>query len=261
MFPKKYKTVYRFIGMVSIASILYYYYQKAYEFFSGGYILFYTKLATAAFLLRDEDGYISSMTTPDLYARHVKSHQEYREKSAASALEFQEEQKLVLEKAVEKAQLFFQTVSIPYIDRERMIGILWKFALTKNNIYEDGLPHTREDVIFVTPKLLELPEAQLVKTLIHEKVHIYQRVYESQFQDQLKSQGYTIWRERRGYPLIRSNPDLDNYIYRTPRGDIMVTVYSSSQPQHIQDTMQPNALKEHPYEEIAYQIAEMYKGI
>lgn len=261
MFLKKYKTVYRFIGMIGVASILYYYYQKAYEFFKGGYLLFYSKVETAAFLLRDEDGFISSMTISDLYARHVKSHQEYREKSAVNALEFQEDQKVVLEKAVETAQQFFQTISVPLIDRDRILGILWKFALTKNNTYEEGLPHTREDVIFVTPKLLELPEVQLVKTLIHERVHIYQRIYETQFQEQLKIQGYTVWRERKGYPLIRSNPDVDKYIYQTPKGDIMVTVYSSFQPQHIQDTMQPNSLKEHPYEEIAYQVAEMYKGI
>ena len=261
MFLKKYKSFYRFLGMIGVASVLLYYYQKAYEFFKGDRVLFYTKMFTMNFLLRDEDGYISSMTIPDLYARHVRSHQEYREKSAESALDFQEDQKLLLEKAIEKVQSFFHTLNNPWIDKERMLGILWKIAMTKNNTYEDGLPHTREDVIFITPRLLDLPEAQLIKTLIHERVHIYQRVYEFQFQEQIKAHGYSVWRERKGYPLIRSNPDVDTYIYQTPTGEIMVAVYTSSQPHHIQDTMQPNALKEHPYEEIAYQIAELYKGV
>lgn len=201
------------------------------------------------------------MSIPDLYARHVKTHQEYRERSAKVALTFEEEEKVVLEKAAEKVNTFFQNMNSPYIDKERISGILWKFALTENNGYEEGLPHTREDVIFITPKLLQLPEAQLVKTLIHERVHIYQRTYLTIFQEVLKTQGYKVWRERHGYPLIRSNPDLDKYIYQSPSGDIMVTVYRNDTPKHIQDTMQPNELKEHPFEEVAYIIADMYKAV
>lgn len=246
--------------MISLTGLIYYY-QSVYEFFKGLTIVFLTKTSTAHFLLRDEDGYISSMSIPDLYARHVKTHQEYRERSAKVALTFEEEQKVLLEKAAEKVNTFFQNMNSPYIDKERISAILWKFALTENNGYEEGLPHTREDIIFVTPKLLELPEAQLVKTLIHERVHIYQRTYLTMFQEVLKTQGYKVWRERHGYPLIRSNPDLDKYIYQSPSSDIMVTVYRNDTPKHIQDTMQPNELKEHPFEEVAYTIADMYKTV
>ena len=37
------------------------------------------------------------MSIPDLYARNVRSHQEYREKSALKALNFDENQKIIIE--------------------------------------------------------------------------------------------------------------------------------------------------------------------
>ena len=246
------------IGFLGIASFVCYCYYRMKELFQGVYVLFLTKQETSHFLLRDEDGYNASLSAPDLYARKMKSHEEYRIYSAFHVVDFTEEQKQILEKAVEKAHLFFQQTILPFIDKQRMGAMLWKIALTKNNTYEDGLPHTRADIIFLTPKIIALPEAQLVKTLIHERVHIYQRVHQDVFQQVLQQQGYKVWRERKGYPLIRSNPDLDRYIYQTPTGEIMVTVYTSAEPHHIQDTMQPNDLKEHPYEEIAYTIANKY---
>lgn len=251
-------TTMKVLGFIGVAGLVYYCYYKMQELFQGVYVLFFPKQETAHFLLRDEDGYNASLSAPDLHARKMKTHEEYRVYSASHAMDFTEEQKQILEKAVEKANVFFQQTYVPWMEKQRMGALLWKIALTQDNTYEEGLPHTREDVIFLTPRTLRLPESQLVKTLIHERVHIYQRMHRDVFQKSLQEQGYTVWRERKGYPLVRSNPDVDPFIYQAPSGEIMVSVYTSTEPLHIQDIMQPNDLKEHPYEEFAYKTADMY---
>jgi hypothetical protein len=256
---KKRNYLYQVIGIMCITSVIYYVYQKTKELFSGINIMFLTEQETKSFLNADEDRYISSMTVPDLYARHVPSHLAYREKAVQSAISFTEAQKAKIEASVEFASAFLNTHISEYIDPVWMNKIPWKIALTKHRNYEDGLPHTRNDIIFLTDVFVNtLSKQKLTETLIHEKIHIYQRFYPALIQETLEKNGYSIWRERRNYPLIRSNPDLDHFIYKHPSGEIMVSVYRNDTPTSIQDTMQPNELHEHPYEEIAYTIANRY---
>jgi len=61
-------------------------------------------------------------------------------------------------------------------------GIKWVFANTYANYskdvikeYEQGLPHTRENIILLSKNVLKYDELDLTSTLIHEKIHIYQR--------------------------------------------------------------------------------------
>ena len=203
----------------------------------------------------DSDGYVSNMSSSDLYARKVKSHQEYINKCVSTCLDFDERIKKLLDNAVEKADKFFKSLENEYIDRELMSQIDWKFALTTN---EESFPHTRLDVIFLSPKVSTLSEKQLVSLIIHEKVHVYQRKYEHLFQEQLFKNGYAVVKERKDYPLVRANPDIDKYVYTSPTGEQMITLYNSSKPTSIVD-VSSDGKKEHPFEEIAYKIGAMYK--
>ena len=63
-------------------------------------------------------------------------------------------------------------------DYKELINIKWIFECTDNNDkkqYEEGLPHTRENIIFLTKSIIKNNEENLINTLIHEKIHIYQR--------------------------------------------------------------------------------------
>jgi hypothetical protein len=57
--------------------------------------------------------------------------------------------------------------------------IKWKIGLVDGNLYESGLPHTRFDLIIIPLKLLNriFGMNQLINTLIHEKIHVYQIPY------------------------------------------------------------------------------------
>jgi hypothetical protein len=63
---------------------------------------------------------------------------------------------------------------------------------------------------------------------------------------------------------IRSNPDTNNKIYynnvdnNLDNNDIMVYMYRNNNPNAINDVVHNNHSKEHPYEKIAYEIAENF---
>jgi len=207
------------------------------------------------FLQFDLDGYAQQLSTEDLIARKASTVQEYLKKSAADVLLITEGQKLVLINAVDAASKFFETYRNYYIDPVLFKNLPWKFIMTAG-YYENGLPHTRADYIFITPDVFRQSVDDIVRLLIHEKVHIYQRVYKELILEKLKARNYQVYRLRKGYPLIRANPDLDENIYLDPTNNVMVQTYASMTPKNISDVK--GSYMEHPYEEMAYAIANSY---
>ena len=56
---------------------------------------------------------------------------------------------------------------------------------------------------------------------------------------------------------VRSNPDVDNKIYKNIHtGELMICLYSSDKPKNINDIIIEKYSMEHPYEKIAYEISE-----
>jgi hypothetical protein len=243
--------------LIIIILISTYFFRKSYECFKISLNIYLSKEETATFLLQDDDEYVSSMTPADLHARNVKTNTEYLQKIAFASIDFIESQKVLLDNFTQKADIFLKTLKSPYIDNKLMSQIVWKFGITTNKMYEEGFPHTRKDIIFITPRLLTFSENDVIKILIHEKVHIYQRKHLDLFQTILLKEGYVLLQERKNIPLIRANPDLDKYIYKHPNSDIMMSVYNNATPTSIMDTVSNNGSMEHPFEEIAYNIGNI----
>lgn len=242
-----------FRGLVLVATILGLFlviYQEHKELFRGEKVVFLSALETQRFLIEDRDGYVTGMTYHDLSARGSKTHRQYLEKAGGATLDYSEKQKEVLEKAVEKAEALLREIKHPIIKYEELV---WNFALVLP-VYEEGLPHTRKDTIFLYPSHLEMAEERLVNLLVHEWVHLYQRKNLVKVQEGLMREGYKVWRKRKGYPRIRANPDVDEYIYIHPSGQVMLYVYNKDYPNSINDIMAPNGLEEHPFEEMAYRL-------
>ena len=112
------------------------------------------------------------------------------------------------------------------------------------------------DIIFLSPKVINYTDDNLTKILIHESIHIYQRYNITEINNYLKENNYTVSRRRDSEPLIRANPDLDEYIYKDKDGEEMIYIYKSSMPKGINDII-PNK-NEHPFEKMAYEISEDY---
>ena len=243
------------LGIATILGLAFFIYQEHWELFQGKGVTFLDREETMHFLIEDKDRYVTDMSMLDLVARKCKSHREYLEKAGGAAQDFLEEEKERLEIAVVEAERWLRELRHPLVQYE---PLPWKFALTLPT-YEEGLPHTRADMIFLSRAQLQYPKEQLIRLLIHEWVHLYQRKQGSAFRDKLLKKGYTVWRARKGYPRVRANPDLDGLIYIHPNGEVMVGVYNSLFPDSISDVVYAGSVGEHPFEEVAYAVAELRK--
>ena len=216
------------------------------------------------FLNKDNDNYVKNLSRFDLIARKVDTNNEYIQKISNCAKDFTEKQKNIINNCCIKADEFLKQYN-DLLDGKEIAKLNWKFALTdKQNEfeYEDGLPHTRSDIIFFSDKMIpETETPDLVNTLIHEKIHVYQRKDESVV-DAILSNSDKLGFHKIVYfnPKKRANPDLNNNIYKNPKNEIMQCYYNSDNPNSIQDVtcLHNNSVNEHPYEFLAYTIANKY---
>lgn len=251
------------------------------------HIYFMSYKETSEFLTNDNDRYVRNFSELDLHARNVKTHIKYISNIEDTAISFTEEEKRLLIKCANNADKYFKTETYKelkygkHINGDDIANIKWIFANTYtnhfNNVikeYEEGLPHTRENIIFVSKNVLKYDELNLTNTLIHEKIHIYQR-YNSKLFDKIIREMGLLELDLKSFKYakyIRSNPDTTNKIYydnsnidnskdgiiESDNNNVMVYLYRNDNPNGINDVIQNNYSKEHPYEKIAYEIAENF---
>ena len=232
---------------------------------------------TVRFLESDEDRYVAKLSPIDLYARKVSSNEEYINIIKGEATHFNKGDKLILDKCTKKADELLRNINIntissesnldysKYLNYKDIANIKWVLAITRNDNgskYEDGLSHTRKHVIFLSQDVLNYSEDEIIKLLIHEKIHIYQRQNEAFFKTIIYNMGYAestdgqeISQDKLRY--VRSNPDVNNKIYKNIHtGELMICLYTSDKPKNINDIIIEKYSMEHPYEKIAYEISE-----
>ena len=232
---------------------------------------------TVRFLESDEDRYVANLSPIDLYARKVSSKEEYINIIKGEATHFNKGDKLMLDKCTKKADELLRNINIntissesnldysKYLNYKDIANIKWVLAITRNDNggkYEDGLSHTRKHIIFLSQDVLNYSEDEIIKLLIHEKIHIYQRNNEASFKTIIYNMGYAestdsqeISQDKLKY--VRSNPDVNNKIYKNLHtGELMICLYSSDKPKNINEIIIENYAMEHPYEKIAYEISE-----
>ena len=232
---------------------------------------------TVRFLESDEDRYVAKLSPIDLYARKVSSKEEYINIIKGEATHFNKGDKLILDKCTKKADELLRNINIntissesnldysKYLNYKDIANIKWVLAITRNDNgskYEDGLSHTRKHVIFLSQDVLNYSEDEIIKLLIHEKIHIYQRNNEALFKTIIYNMGYAestdgqeISQDKLRY--VRSNPDVNNKIYKSIHtGELMICLYTSDKPKNINDIIIEKYSMEHPYEKIAYEISE-----
>jgi len=214
------------------------------------------------FLLNDNDHYIKNMSQADLYARKVKTVEEYKSNISKCTLDFLREEKNKVRECIVLADAFLQRYTYKnMLDCKDIAKLPWKLALTyKNNSYEyeEGLPHTREHIIFLSKNTLNSERHILINTLIHEKIHIYQRYNPKVMKRLFENLGYK--EVNVVVPVLqRSNPDINDQLYTDSESkQLMISTYTSSKPTNISDTSNTNYSLEHPYEKMAYDIANEY---
>ena len=228
-------------------------------------IYFFTKKEAQEFIWDDNDNYIKNMSKSDLIARqfiHSNTYSNnyinntyiddynnnYKTICATFALEdFTKNEK------DELVYLFMMIQTNPFIfGNYNFIKI--------NSVYENGYPHTRENIIFIPQSFFAKNIKEKKITLLHECIHIYQRYYPKETEVILNAyQFYKVGNFKDLFPdkyiMRRSNPDLDDNIWKDKDGVLMFPIFNSIHPKNMSDIL-THGDREHPYEWMAYTFSQ-----
>ena len=219
------------------------------------HIVFLDKNTLYHFLIQDGDNYYKTFTEKDMKVRNIKNIQDYYNFIGKSTSEFNNIQKQNISYCIQKADVFFSQLQLPYINGNKVKDICWTIGSIKGKLYENGLPHTRSNVILLPSELTNRADKELTSLLIHEKVHVYQKLYPQHTQNYFKSNGLYVYSKRSKYDNIRANPDTDNLIYKDTDGTLYAKEYIE-EPKQIEDVTLENV--DHPNEKMSYDIGNMF---
>jgi hypothetical protein len=222
-------------------------------------IVFLNKNELSVFLINDKDNYYKSFNKKDFIVRKISNIDEYKEKIRNNTWDFSLSQKEKVIYCVEKLNNMLINVKEPWFDGKKAIQTPWKFGSIIGTDYENGLPHTRNDVIILSQSILEnYSQYELIKLILHEKIHIYQKMYPNDIENYIQYNQYYKFKKRSEIVDSRANPDLNEWIYNDPNNKTFVAIYNSN-PTNISDvTFYPNNNnnEEHPFEKMAYEMSE-----
>ena len=92
--------------------------------------------------------------------------------------------------------------------------------------------------------------------MLHEKVHIYQKLYPEDVDKFLDSYKFRKLKIRDELDNTRANPDVDQWIYVDGNNMVYKAEYIHN-PRFLQDTKLQNQLYEHPFEKMAIEISNI----
>jgi hypothetical protein len=224
-------------------------------------VIFLNNYELLNILLNNHDKYYDTFFENDFNARNINNIDEYKDLIKKSVTDFNDNQKNKIKKCIYNADLYFSTLKFKWFDGNKNNKLKWIIGCTKGKLYENGLPHTRNNFIIISDeKVNNYSEEKLIKTLIHEKVHIYQKNYINDIELFLNENNFIKIKEREKSDNIRANPDLDNWIYKDYKQNIYKAVYNNN-PSSVEDIQYKpinNQSYEHPYEKMAIYIENKY---
>lgn len=191
------------------------------EGFDNKRIHFLSADETRDLISSNADGYFERFTQNDLRARNSISLEHYIR--GFNCGEFTESNKALIDDCVAEIETIVikdppQSGGVDWVDSDKFHAIPWKIGLIEDDSYEYGLPHTRVDTILIPKKAVNRNDRKdFINTLIHEKLHVYQKLYPADFQKYLDHHGFVKY-ARYGNGDVAANPDTDEYIYAKKSG-------------------------------------------
>lgn len=211
-------------------------------------------------LVNDNDNYYKTFYNTDLHVRKIKNIDEYfiYIKKSICSLNNNEKNKII--KCINNANNKLKYINKDWFSGEKCIKIPWKIASITGKLYENGLPHTRNDIIIISKEdINKNSEKKLTNTLVHEKVHIYQKIYKNDINIYLNKYNFKKYKKRSENDNIRSNPDLDDWIYIDDNNNVYKATYNEN-AESIEDIKYipyDNQSSEHPFEKMAIEIENL----
>ena len=239
--------------------------------------VFLNKKQACELFKTDPDAYFERLNELDRYAMKLPTTEAAIQHMCKNSRSFTPFEQAKMIRCCIRADQFFRNVNMPYFDGNKAAEMPWKFVVTVGTSNEEGMPHTKGDVIYVSDSVVSDDELELTAILIHEKVHVYERKYPELMEKWMKHNKYKRYRRQSQVETARSNPDVDGWTYIDPLGKETVVHYNvrlaegfktkrglskySKLPKSIIDSTYPHndsAGTEHPYEMLAYTLDHMY---
>lgn len=212
-------------------------------------------------LVKDEDRYYNSFFKNDYKTRNINKIEDYYNIINNSVDDFNEKEMNKIKECIDVADNFFKKINKEWFDGNKVNKIKWKIGKVKDKLYENGLPHTRNDIIIISKEdINNYNNQKLIKTLIHEKVHIYQKIYPEDCNIFINKHNFSRYKLREEKDNIRANPDMDKWIYKDMNGNIYKASYNNN-PSNIEDIKyEPfnSQSYEHPFEKMAIDIENIF---
>lgn len=256
------KRIYIVLGLLVIILVVCMFHSPTIsEGFEANMISFLSGKELLEFILQDSDSYLFSLTQNDLRIRNATNISEYRNKIQKSFCDLDEYGKEKVTECISdinKRVISVDDKRLWGIEKQKLMDIPWKIGCTCNDDYENGFPHTRGDTIIIPfDRIQNSSEKDLCKLLIHEKIHVYQRLYYSEFQTKIKNYGFSTVGKRNQDP---ANPDLDSFRYKHEKKGEFYSYYSKN-PKSFSDIkyIRGTSSSEHPFEYIAYDIERIFE--
>jgi len=252
------KSIVQAITITIIILVSLYFFYLCASYYKRNQVTFLSKKECITFLQKDEDNYYQTFNKNDFSARNINSVKEYDLLIEESACNLNEEEKSKVKQAAETLNKLLESIHFDYFDGKKANLIPWIIGAVKGNKYENGLPHTRLGVVVLPVEMItKLSIDKLVVILAHEKVHLYQKIYQEDVNLYLEKYNFKKVEERRDFNNVRSNPDLDGWIYKDDVYTYKAT-YNDA-PVSVSDvrfTLYNDYTSEHPFEKMAYEIEQ-----
>jgi len=251
-----------FIFLIIYILIIDYYNYNVKELFysENNKIHFLNRAESLDVLKNDYDNYFKSFYKLDYKSRHINNINEYKLLIDKSVEQFSDLEKDKIIKCAKSADNILEKISLNWFNGLKCSKINWNIICIKDKLYENGLPHTRGKYIIISKNdVNKYSFDKLTKTLIHEKVHIYQKMYKEDSQKYLEENNFTIYKYREETDNVRANPDTNNWIYKDKNGIIYSAKYINNNPESIESiSYKPynSQTYEHPFEKMAIYIED-----
>ena len=205
-------------------------------------------------IIRNNHEFWNSLDEEEWRKRNVKNLDEYIDLIQHDFVALTTSQYHTLCTACQEVDTILKRCHLPNFDQQTAASIAWNIGVFQGDRYEYGWPHTMENAVFLPLSYITSGDMhELIKTLAHEKIHVYQRLYDDKTQQYLHPLGFEKWRKRDLKDKhIRPNPDLDGWIYKC-RGE----VFGLDMITHIPTPDSNPQFYEHPFERMAIEIARL----
>lgn len=173
--------------------------------------------------------YVNRMNKLDLVARKIRSKEEFKELYMDSIEIFSLPEQWELKNLI-------KFIDEHLLQNYKITEIPWKFSKKSFEI-DRGWPTTHGDTIYLSSHFFEKENSmERIRTLIHEKIHIYQRIYFKEVEELfVKYWKFKASRPVIDYPTFRNNDDIGDRVYSYGGYDV-VNLYKNDSPKNIGDS-------------------------